>query len=91
MKPSHDIEAELISLRTSLKGAQKSHASLADIGIDWLKNEIDRTLPAEAEEQLGKWRDRAGLLLSDHPIASAAIALFLGFAFGRLWRRHHDR
>ena len=91
MKSARDLEAELVSLRTSLRAPHKGHMSLADIGIGWLKNEFDQTVPAELQGRLGKWRERADKLLSDHPIVSAAAALCIGFTLGQLWRRHHDR
>jgi len=91
MKSARDLESELISLRSSLKGPQKHAASLAELGIEWLKDEADRTLPAELHRKLGKWRDRTEDLVSTHPIATAAIALCIGLALGQLWRRHHDQ
>jgi hypothetical protein len=91
MKTSRDLEAELLSLRTSLRTPQKSRASLVEAGISWLKDEVGRSVPAEMHDQLGNWRDRAEKVLSTHPVASAAVALCIGLALGQLWRRHHDR
>jgi ElaB/YqjD/DUF883 family membrane-anchored ribosome-binding protein len=91
MKDSRDLEAELMSLRTSLRVPQKSRASLVEAGIGWLKHEVEQAVPEQMQGRLGKWRDRAEELLSNHPVASAAVALCIGLALGQLWRRHHDR
>ena len=91
MKSARDLESELMSLRSSLKKPQRHQASLTELGIEWLKDEVDRTLPPELHGKLGKWRDRTEEMVSAHPIATAAIALCVGLALGQLWRRHHDQ
>lgn len=91
MKSPRDLQAELLALRTSLKPAQRSRASLAEMGAEWLKDEVDRPVPTELQGRIGKWRDYAEELLSTHPIASTAIALCIGLALGQLWRRRHDQ
>ncbi len=91
VKSSRDLEAELIGLRSSLRLPSARPTELAQRGIGWIKDEIDHTMPAELRERLSKWRDDTEAFLSAHPIASAAIALCIGFALGQLWRRHHDR
>ena len=91
MKNSRDIEAELLSLRTSLRTPQKSHISLVETGIGWLKEEVGRAVPSEMHDRVGKWRDQTEDLLSKHPVAAAAVALCVGLALGQLWRRHHDQ
>jgi hypothetical protein len=91
MKNSRDIEAELLSLQTSLRTPKQSGASLVEAGIGWLKEEVQHAVPSEMQDRVGKWRDEAEDLLSKHPVAAAAIALCVGLALGQLWRRHHDQ